>query len=309
MSYWERFNLMKRSSSFRWISILVLGALLVEALFNSILPGQAQENATPTPQATASAMPISGDDSDELPMMVKLSGRVQEISTKAIRINDMVVLLPLGFVLPGSIRVGTVITIRANLRNDDTLIIISLIIGLETPTATPTDAATVEPTDEPTAQPTPTATRLATQVATLLPTMVATLPVTVIVIPGCDKPRQQLALLVSSTFDVPYAEVVAWRCKGFSFGVIARAYLLVVSGEGQGNPVSVILILNLRLQGKRWSIIIIEVGVRPEPDSLIIIISQSGTVVVPNCRLLKKWNKKLYEQYCKKPKKPKKSKR
>src|SRR5258708_37790327 len=105
---------MNRSSSFRWVCILALGALLTQALFSTILPSQAQDNVTPTPQVSASPTPPGGDDSDELPVLIKLSGKIQELTEKSIRINDMLVLLPPGFVVPGGIQVGTIITIHAN---------------------------------------------------------------------------------------------------------------------------------------------------------------------------------------------------
>src|SRR5438046_2277523 len=118
---------MTRSSSFRWITILVLGALLVEAFFSAIPSSQALDN--PTPQASAPPTLPGGDDSDELPVLVKLSGKVQEITVKSVRINNMLVLLPPGFVFPGGVQVGTIVTIRANLHNDDNLVIITLTVG------------------------------------------------------------------------------------------------------------------------------------------------------------------------------------
>jgi hypothetical protein len=290
---------MNQSTSFRWISILLLSMLFVEALFNAIPVSQAQDNATP--QASTSPTQTGNDDSDDLPIVVKLSGKIQELTVKSVRINDMVVLLPSGFVLPSGIKVGTIITINANLHNDDTLVIMTLTPGAETPTPTPTDEAVEEPTEEATIQPTLPATEVVTPVATL--------PVTTIVIPGCDKPKQQLAVLVSTTFDVPYADVVGLRCKGFAFGVIARAYLIAISGQDEGKTITVITVLNLRLKGRHWSIIIIELDVHPTPESLIIVVGPGAAVTLPDCRALKKWDKKLFDKYCKKPKKPKKPKK
>jgi hypothetical protein len=286
---------MLHSRFFRLTVIALIASLVIEALFSALPPTQAQGDATP--QATASTAP-SADDSDELPILLSLSGRIQEITATSIRINDMVVLIPAGTALPAGIRVGVVITIRANLRNDDTLTIITVMLGTPTPTPEPTDEATDEPTDEATAQATPLATAVATTDVT---------PITV-VIPGCDKPKQQLAVLVSTTFDVSYAEVVGWRCKGFTFGVIARAYLLVITGEDEGKNLTVAIILNLRAAGKRWSLIIIELDVHPQPEDMIIAVSGGQVVIVANCQYLKKHSKKFYNKYCKKPKKPKKKK-
>ncbi len=283
---------MKRNRFFGPIGILLAAVLVLEALFSAVPPTQAQDSATPI----ASSVP-GADDSDELPVLLSVSGRVQEITATTIKINDLVLLIPTGTALPADIAVGMIITIRANLRNDDTLVIITVALGTPTPSPTPEEDDEEEPTEEPT-----------TPVVTPPATAPATPDFPVVVIPDCDKPNQRLAVLVSATYDVPYVEVVSWRCKGFTFGVIARAYLLVITSEGEGPNLTVPYILSLRMTGRRWSIIIIELNLHPQPDSLVIVVTSGQVVIVRDCKYLKKGNKKLYNKFCKKPKKPKKKK-
>ncbi len=52
--------------------------------------------------------------------------------------------------------------------------------------------------------------------------------------------------------------------------------------------------------------IIIELDVHPQPESMVIVVSGGQVVIVGDCKYLKKYNKKFYNRYCKKPKKPKK---
>ncbi len=211
---------MPHSRFFRLTGIVLMMVLFMEALFSALPPTQAQGGATP--QATASAV-LGSDDSDELPILLSLSGRVQEITAASIRINDMVVLIPTGTALPVGIQVGTVITIRANLRNDDTLTIVTVTLGTPTPSPEPT----AEETDEPTEEATQAATPVAAPAATTEVTPVA------VVIPGCDKPKQQLAVLISTGFDVPYAEVVGWRCKGYTLASLRAPTCWLLPGQAR----------------------------------------------------------------------------
>ncbi len=285
-----------RSRTFPVLSVLLIIALLLEIMFNAPLSSQAQ--SSPTAPATTSA----ADDSDELPVLVNLTGKVQAITATTLRINDTIVIIPSTYVLPSSIQVGVLVTIRANLHNDDTIIIISLLIGAPTPTPVETEEPeTPEPTLQVTSAPTLTS---PPPTATAQPTIV--LPT----IPNCGLAKQPLGLLIAATYGIPYAEVIGWHCKGFTFGVIARAYLIVLTGQEQSKPTTIVIILDLRLRGKHWGAIIIILDIYPEPESLIVIINPGQVIVVTwDCNYLKKHNKGLYNKNCKKPKKEKKPKK
>jgi hypothetical protein len=249
----------------------------------------------------------SMDDSGELPILLNISGQVQTISQTAIGINNLTILVPDSVPLPVGIRIGTTVTVRANLCNDDSIAAGAIVAGI--PTATPVppeDAGTEEAAQEATSADTivaPTANGSAP------PDLTARPDASPSPIPGCDKPGQPLAALIATGYGVPYAEVVGWHCKGFAFGVIARAYLLVITGEGDGKHVTAATILTLRQAGKRWSAIMLELDVQPDPQSLVIGIN--GNQIGPNvdCKSLKKRNKQLFDQHCKKPKPPKKPKK
>ena len=290
----------------RLISALILLAFGAETLFDAAPITQAQGGATPpaTAQATPAA-PIAGnDDSDELPVYVNITGRVQTITTTIVRINDLDIVIPPGMAVPATIKVGVVVTLRGNLRNNDSISLV--VIGLGTPSPTPTAIETEEADDTEDATPAataaatltaPAATPLATAAATGQPTNVP------LVIAGCDKPNQRLATFVSTTYSVSYADVVKWRCKGYTFGVIARGYLLVIAGQEEGRVVDVATIFDLRTRGSRWSVIIVTINVHPNPNALVIVVNTGGQVVViVDCKYYKK------HKDCKKPKKPKKPK-
>ncbi len=291
---------MSRSTIFRWLSIVAVAAVMLDGLFSAIPATLAQD--AQTPQATGSVTPGT-DDSDELPVLLNLTGKIQAISGATLQINNVSLVIPAGMALPAGVQIGTLVTIRANLRNDDTISIITITLGAPTPTPTATEAA--DQTEEATPQATEQATQSAVAQATSAATPAGTVAGPLIV--GCDKPKQQLAVFISTTYDVPYTEVVGWRCKGFTFGVIARAYLLVIAGQVEDKEISVTNVLNLRTTGNRWSVIIVVLGVHPRPESLIIVVAAGNQVVfIVDCRYLKKG--KLNNKYCKKPKKPKKKK-
>jgi len=294
----------------RLISALILLAFGAETLFDAAPVTQAQGGATPpaTVQATPAATATANDDSDELPVYINVTGRVQAITATTVRINDLDIVIPAGMAVPTTIKVGVVVTLRGNLRNNDSITLV--VIGLGTPSPTPTAVETEEADDTEDATPAatvavtapatvtaPAATPAATAAATVQPTNVPP------VIAGCDKPNQRLATFVSTTYSVSYADVVKWRCKGYTFGVIARGYLLVVAGQEEGRVVDVATIFDLRTRGSRWSVIIVTINVHPNPNALVIIVNTGGQVVViVDCKYYKK------HKDCKKPKKPKKPK-
>ena len=78
----------------------------------------------------------------------------------------MILIIPGGMTLPTGIQVGKVASIRGNLRDDDTITIITIVVGYHLPTPTPvgtdtsqvtpaaTELGTIEPTIGATSEPT-----------------------------------------------------------------------------------------------------------------------------------------------------------
>jgi hypothetical protein len=285
------------SRTYRFLSIIIVVALTIGVIFSGVPETQAQGNTTPTP--TAPPATSDNDDSDELPILLDISGRVQVITVTSIQVDNLTIIIPAGKPIPPEIKVGTIITIRANLRNNDTLSLITIVLGQIAPTPTPTEEPEEEETEEPTTQPTAPATLPATPLA-----VTPTAPFTPI--PGCNQPNQRLGVLVATTYGVTYNEVINWRCRGFTFGVIARGFLVVFSTSDTQN-VTIAVVLDARRRGKRWSVIIIEFGADPEPAAVIIVVTSGRVVVVRDCKRLEiKAKGKLKWKDCQK--KPKKAK-
>lgn len=252
---------------------------IVSLLLTSVPMSQAQSTATTTPGVTST--PDNADDSDELPIYVNITGTVQEITATSLRISDQVILIPPGMVLPPGITKGKPVSLRGNLRNDDTIIIIVIVPGYRLPTATPTGTATVTPL--PTLTLTPSLVPTATPNVTPQPTSTA--------ISGCNKSGQRLALLISAAYGIPYAQVVTLHCRGYSFGVIARLYLVVFTGEADGKTISLDNILLLRERGTRWSVIIVLLDVQPDTTVIVFVINGGNVTFIINCNPHK--NKKI----------------
>jgi hypothetical protein len=283
------------SRTYRFLSTFIIVAMAFGVIFSAVPETQAQGNTTPTPAAPP-ATP-DNDDSDDLPVLLDISGRVQVITVTSIQVDNLTIIIPAGKPIPPDIKIGTIVTIRANLRNNDTLSLITIVLGQIAPTPTPTEEPEEEETEEPTAQPTVT--------APVTPTAVTpTAPFTPI--PGCNQPNQRLGVLVATTYSVTYSEVINWRCRGFTFGVIARGYLVVFSTSDTQN-VNLAIVLEARRRGKRWSVIIIEFGADPDPAAVIIVVTSGRAVVVRDCKRLEiKAKGKLKWKDCQK--KPKKAK-
>lgn len=135
--------------------------------------------------------------------------------------------------------------------------------GTETPTMTPTVTSTPA-TETPTITPTPTLTGTP---GTTTPTVTATITATV---PPknndnrCDNRSQQQpeALRLVHRYNVTYAEIMGWFCKGFGFGEIDLAYDLSLSS---GTPVSDIFAL--RSSGLGWGQIKKQIDQKKTPGS------------------------------------------
>ncbi len=222
-----------------------------------------------TQQATGT--PSGTDDSDELPIYMNIIGYVQALTQTNLKVNGLTILIPAGMTLPSQIGVGKVVSLRGNLRDDDTVTLITIVIGYHLPTPTPVPSAT------------PVATMSATQQPTLQATEPETVPPTLPAAADCSKPRQSLAVMISAAYRVTYNEAIRLHCKGYSFGTIARAYLLVFAGKDAGKDLAVDDILVLRLKHHRWSVIIIILGVRPDSTLVILVFDGGRAMVLFNC--------------------------
>src|SRR5258708_17845079 len=262
------------------LSLIVLFFLIFGTFFSSVPQSQAQTNPTGADRLSQT----SSDDSNELPILVNVSGKVVAISATSVQIGQTVINIPTGMSVPSNISVGTTVTVRANLREDDTFILIIISLGYPTTTPVPTKTvvtpgATLSPTFPATVQPTKEATEEGTEEPA--PTAVA----------GCDKQGQPLALFVSAAYNISYRRVITLHCDGVSFGEIARIYLVVISSEETDHPTTPEIVIALRRRGHHWSVIIIMLKIDVDPESIIIVIVNGGSrvVILRNCVILKHW--------------------
>ncbi len=197
--------------------------------------------------ASANAATQNADDSSALPILLSLSGPVQASTLSAIRINDLIVRIPAEVSLPATVQAGSLVTIRGDLCNDDTILASTVISGVAlSPLISTAPASSGTSTTAP-----PSA---------------------------CDASDQPLAALLSTSYTVPYADIVGWYCKGFAYGVIARAYRLAIIAAGQNKPIAVADILAQRLAGKGWASLIAQLEIRIPPESGLIPTRTPGAV-------------------------------
>ena len=247
----------------RLFQFLVPTLLAFSVLFAAFSPSLAQ--STSTGGATS-------DDSDDLPVYINITGYVQELTATGLKINDQTIIIPAGMTLPAGIVVGKVASLRGNLRNDDTIIIIIIAPGYHLPTVSPT----------------PVATAVGTPPGTPMPTMAATEPEGTEAPPGtpvagCNKPGQKLALMLSAAYAIPYQQIADLHCKGYHYGEIARAYLLVITGDDEGKNITVPVVLDLRGKHHRWSEIIIILAVQPDSSLIIFVIDGGHATFFVDC--------------------------
>ncbi len=100
---------------------------------------------------------------------------------------------------------------------------------------------------------------------------------------GCNKPGQKLALMLSAAYNIPYQQIAALRCKGYHFGEIARAYLLVITGDDEGKNVTIDIVLVLRRKHHHWFEIIIILGVDPDTTLIIFVIDGGHATFFVDC--------------------------
>jgi len=204
---------------------------------------------------------VYAEGNDDFNVTLTLTGTVVQVTSNTIILTDGTTLRIIAgkTSLPANLGPGVVITIVAEIDDED-LVAITITITLEgTPTAEPTTAPTVEPTVEPTVAPTVEPTVEPTTEPTVVPTMAA----------DCGGNTQQpVALRLSNALGVTYDEIMGWHCKGYGFGEIARAYLLAKNSAGDANPLTVDGIFALRASGQGWGQIVKASGVSPSKLSL-----------------------------------------
>src|SRR5690348_8741911 len=127
------------------IQVIVPIFLAFSVLFAALSPSEAQNASQATPAATDNSP--AGDDSNDVPIYIDITGFVQEVTPTSVRIGDQVMLIPAGMTLPAGIAVGKAASVRGNLRNDDTIIIIVIAPGYHLATPTPMPTATQAATE------------------------------------------------------------------------------------------------------------------------------------------------------------------
>ncbi len=240
----------------------------------TIPPGIAP-SPTYTVVVTQLAINCGNDDSAELPIYLDIVGEVRAATDSAIRVNEMTIHLP-NDMSSASYSIGKSTQIRANLCNNDTLI-----------ATAPDNNNTPIPVGTPVIAP--------------LPTLINT-PT------GCAATTQPLAALLSTTYDISYAELVGWHCQGVDYGVVTRAYIIA-----KANPATdVKTILTQRTQGKNWNSIVSTLSVTPTAGNNQSNSSPGNSGTAHACNDLRKADDPAYDANCKNgkddkdPKPPKK---
>lgn len=200
------------------------------------------------PLLAQTATPIAQPEGSEL---VLITGPV-DLSDGSLRVGEFV-LVPSGAVLPPLLRQGDVVIVTGYLLADGvTVLALTIELFVEhDPEITPEPSPEVTPevTPEPTPEITPEATPEVTPELTPEPTPD---------ISGCEQPNHPIALAYAREFGVSYEEIISWRCLGFGYGEIARAYLLAY--ETGADPTDY---FEQRAAGLGWGQIVRQEGVHP----------------------------------------------
>jgi hypothetical protein len=199
--------------------------------------------------ASMQAMPIAAQGGDPAtpdgkPFQLKIKGIVAILGEESITLTDGTVVMLNGVELPDGIQVGSQIKIWADVI-DDTLFAVKIRLGDDDDeddlggTAT----ATVDPTLDPTIDPTIDPTVDPTIDPTIEPTAEATLEV------NCPEAQHAhpVGVRLAAEFGVSYEEIMSWKCKGYGFGEIARAYSLAAQ-----HVMSVNDVFAMRASGMGW---------------------------------------------------------
>ena len=219
--------------------MLVICALLL--LFTLGIPNQGSSaqvatQLTPTVQA-----------SDDPTVEIEMEGVVAYVDATTIILDDGTQITVSGIPIPPEVVVGVNVRILARFEGDDLLLI--EIVVITQPTPTPTLQYTLTPTAIPSATATPIVTATTTPEVTAEPTTTALCPEAVNGHPVGER--------LAATFGVSYDEIMSWKCAGFGFGEIARAYALAAES---GIPVADIFAM--KTAGMGWGNIVKEIRSR-----------------------------------------------
>jgi hypothetical protein len=199
------------------------------------------------PKATALA-------DDDFTVSITITGVVQSVSPTTITLEgNTVITVPAGVSIPADVISGATVTLTAAVTDDGLVLTVS-----DPNTATPQETDEDTETPESTLNVTLPATLPVTLPPTLLPTLPATLPATLTANCGSDN-TQPVAQRLATAFGVSYDEIMAWHCKGYGFGEIAKAYKLA---QLTGKTASDIFALRMARQG--WGNIVKSLGVNPK---------------------------------------------
>ncbi len=192
----------------------------------------------------AQTTPIEPPEGSEL---VLITGPV-DLSTGSLMVGEFV-LVPSGATLPPLLRQGDVVIVTGYLLADGvTVLVLTIELFVEddpqlTPEVTPEPSPEVTPELPPAVTP------------TVIPELT---PEPTPDVSGCEQPNHPIALAYAREFGVSYEEIVGWRCLGFGYGEIARAYVLAY--ETGADPVTY---FEQRAAGMGWGQIVRQEGVHP----------------------------------------------
>lgn len=224
--------------------MLVICALLILSTLGIPSLGSSAAQTTPTPTVEAS-------EADTV-VEIELEGIVAFVDASNIILSDGTQIHVEDVPIPPEVVPGVYVRIVARFEDDDLFLLEIVVLTDGTPeptvepTVEPTAEPTLEPTSEPTVEPTSEPTLEPTAEVTAEPTMTADCPEAL-----NDHP---VGHRLADTFGVSYEEIMSWKCAGFGFGEIARAYALAAES---GIPVADIFAM--KTAGMGWGNIVKEI--------------------------------------------------
>jgi PT repeat len=210
-----------------------------------------------SPLTVAQGAPTATLDPDDEVVRIEIVGEVESVSATELRFVDGTQVIIRGLPIPPGVRPGITIRIVVYFDGDQLILIeITIVIGGGTPEPTlePTLEPTVEPTVEPTLEPTVEPTVEPTLEPTIEPTLEPTIEPTFDA--SCPEARgaHPVGLRLAEAFGVSYEEIMSWKCLGYGFGEIAKAYVLAAE-----SGLTVVEIFALRASGLGWGQVVREV--------------------------------------------------
>ncbi len=208
------------------------------------------------------ALPLATQAKDPDPASLTIVSGPVDLSNGSIMVGSNII-APASAFSPSILHQGDVVIVTGYLLPDGvTIQAVSLEFFDDSQPPTdateePTAEVTTEPTAEVTVEPTAEVTVEPTAEVTSEPTAEATSEVNNT--GACTNPGQPVAQRMADAFGVSYDEIMSWRCQGFGFGEIARAYLLA-DADGVNGPD---FYFNEKSSGLGWGQIVKQAGVKP----------------------------------------------